>query len=211
MHARSDLLSKTIAFQLMFIIVVFIAESTNMVYSEGFRGFIGSVIAEWLDDGRKMRLTEDFIYIDPSGRRWEAPKGSVIDGASIPCLAWSFIGGPFEGNYRNASVIHDVACIERKLPWQDVHLAFYTAMRAANVDQWKARVMYGAVFHFGPRWPTVRLETRTIGGTISKVPVIEPPPTPTLQEQDFQRLVRFIEEKETLAEPVSLEEIREFR
>ena len=84
-------------------------------------------------------------------------------------------------------------------------------MRAANVDQWKARVMYGAVFHFGPRWPTVRLETRTIGGTISKVPVIEPPPTPTLQEQDFQRLVRFIEEKETLAEPVSLEEIREFR
>src|SRR5687768_12025993 len=106
-------------------------------YAAGFGDFVGKIVAEWLDNGREMRLLEDFAYIDPAGRRWEAPKGSVIDGASIPRFAWSFIGGPFEGAYRNASVIHDVACVERKLAWQDVHLAFYTAMRAANVSQAK--------------------------------------------------------------------------
>ena len=162
-------------------------------------------------DGRTMRLLEDFAYIDPSGRRWEAPKGSVIDGASIPQFAWSLIGGPFEGPYRNASVIHDVACVERKLAWQDVHLAFYTAMRAADVSPWKAKIMYGAVYHFGPRWPAVRLETRTIGGITSRVPVTVPPPPPALQEQDFQRLAEFVETREAAAQPVSLEEIRDFQ
>ena len=195
----------TAAISLLFI---FFAISSH---AAGYGSFIGRIVAEWLDDGLTMRLQEDFAYIDPSGRRWEAPKGSVVDGASIPRLAWSIIGGPFEGSYRNASVIHDVACVERKLAWQDVHLAFYTAMRAANVNQWTARIMYGAVYHFGPRWPTVRLETRTIGSIVSRVPVIVPPPPPALQEQDFHRLVGFIEGREALAQPVSLEEIQEFQ
>jgi hypothetical protein len=41
---------------------------------------------EWLDepgDDRHMRLLNDFWYEDPDGRRWPAPAGSVIDGASI--------------------------------------------------------------------------------------------------------------------------------
>jgi hypothetical protein len=177
----------------------------------GFGDFVGKIVAEWLDNGREMRLLEDFAYIDPAGRRWEAPKGSVIDGASIPRFAWSLIGGPFEGAYRNASVIHDVACVERKLAWQDVHLAFYTAMRAANVSQAKAKVMYAAVYHFGPRWPTVRLETRTVGGITSRVPTTVLPPPSALREQDFQRLAELIEAREAAAQPVSLVEIRDFQ
>lgn len=62
------------------------------------------------------------------------------------------IGGPFEGPYSNASVVHDVACDQRQRPWRDVHLAFYTAMLAAKVDSVNAKVMYGAVYQFGPRW-----------------------------------------------------------
>jgi hypothetical protein len=184
---------------------------TASSHAAGFGTFIGKIVAEWMADGRQMRLLEDFAYIDPSGRRWVAPKGSVIDGASIPRFAWSFIGGPFEGAYRNASVIHDVACVERKLAWQDVHLAFYTAMRAADVSQAKAKIMYGAVYHFGPRWPTVRLETRTIGGVTSRVPVTVPPPPPALREQDFQQLASFIEAREAASQPVSLVEIRNFQ
>ena len=66
--------------------------------------FMGDVIAQWLDDGRLMKLTAPFAYIDPEGERWEAPAGSIVDGASIPQFAWSLIGGPFEGKYRKASV-----------------------------------------------------------------------------------------------------------
>src|ERR687892_2905966 len=100
---------------------------------ENFGKFIGQVVARWDDSGREMVLTEPFGYIDPEGNRWDAPAGSVIDGASIPQVAWSVIGGPFEGKYRNASVIHDVACDQRQRPWDKVHLTFYYAMRACDV------------------------------------------------------------------------------
>lgn len=116
--------------------------------------FVGRVIAEWLDDseGRKMKLTEPFAFIEKSGARWDAPEGSIVDGASIPKIAWSIIGGPFEGKYRNASVIHDVACDDKARPWQSVHKVFYDAMLASGVDISKAKIMYAAVYHFGPRW-----------------------------------------------------------
>jgi hypothetical protein len=120
--------------------------------AESFGRFIGSVVAEWLDDGRKMKLVAPFTYIDPGEVEWLAPAGSVVDGASIPRLAWSLIGGPFEGKYRNASVIHDIACEQRKRPWEVVHESFYYAMRASDVGNVKALIMYAAVYHFGPRW-----------------------------------------------------------
>ena len=52
-----------------------------------------------------MTLLDDFGYVDPGKITWKAPKGHKIDGASIPPVFWSFIGGPFEGKYRNASVV----------------------------------------------------------------------------------------------------------
>lgn len=115
-------------------------------------GYIGRIITEWLDDGRQMRILEPFAYIAQSGTRWDVPEGSIVDGASIPRFAWTMIGGPFEGSYREASVIHDVACVEKTRPWQDVHAVFYEAMRASGVGPIKAKVMYAAVYHFGPRW-----------------------------------------------------------
>jgi hypothetical protein len=121
-------------------------------HQENFGKFIGKVVAQWDDSGREMVLTEPFGYIDPEGNRWDAPAGSVIDGASIPQVAWSVIGGPFEGKYRNASVIHDVACDQRQRPWDKVHLTFYYAMRACDVEESLAGTMYAAVYYFGPRW-----------------------------------------------------------
>lgn len=115
--------------------------------------FVGRIAAEWDSGGRKMKLLEDFQYIGPDKLTWNAPAGSVVDGASIPQIAWSIIGGPFEGKYRDASVIHDIACDERSRPWQSVHEAFYTAMLARGVDVVQAKIMYAAVYHLGPRWP----------------------------------------------------------
>jgi hypothetical protein len=49
-------------------------------------------------------------------------------------------------------VFHDVACDQRTARWQDVHTMFYTGMRCSGVDEEKAKIMYAAVYRFGPRW-----------------------------------------------------------
>ena len=63
-----------------------------------------------------MELLEDFWYEDPKGKRWNTPKGSTINGATIPKALWSIVGPPFVGKYRRASVIHDYAVGEGSAP-----------------------------------------------------------------------------------------------
>ena len=117
-----------------------------------FGHFVGTVKTEWIEPDRKMRLLDDFAYVDPAGGEWKAPKGAIVDGASIPQVLWSVVGSPYTGEYRNASVVHDVACIKRDRPWQDVHRMFYEACRAGGVGEQKTKLMYAAVYHFGPKW-----------------------------------------------------------
>lgn len=114
--------------------------------------FEGKIITEWDGGGRKMTLLEPFTYIDASGRRWPVPKGTTVDGASIPRPFWSVIGGPFEGLYRAPSVVHDFYCDARNRPHQDVHLVFQEAMLTAGVATKRAWLMYQSVDRFGPRW-----------------------------------------------------------
>lgn len=133
-----------------------------------FGHFEGDVIAVWLADGRNMRLTADFAYVDPRRKRWLSPKDSVVNGASIPWIFWSVIGGPFEGQYRNASVLHDVACEQMHNAWQNVHLMFYEACRCGGVAESRAKLMYWAVYHFGPRWRLVS-ETRVVDNRVESV------------------------------------------
>lgn len=132
--------------------VALILSASHFCHAQSFGNYVGNVKAEWLDDGRTMKLLAPLKYIDPARRIWLAPTGWIVDGASIPQFAWSGIGGPFEGKYRYASVIHDVACDEKVRPWELVHETFYYAMRASGVEDWRAKVMYAAVFYFGPRW-----------------------------------------------------------
>jgi Protein of unknown function (DUF1353) len=137
-------------------VLLFLGVSASLCYAQSFGKYVGTVQTEWLDnDDRRMRLLAPFSYVDPKGVTWTAPAGWVIDGASIPVFAWSVIGGPFNGKYRDASVIHDVACDQKAQPWETVHEAFYWAMMASGVEAWRAKVMYAAVYHFGPRWSRV--------------------------------------------------------
>jgi len=71
-----------------------------------FGTFCGSPVVEFENDGRKIKLREDFCFKDDKNRVWQVPKDYVVDGASIPQAFWSFIGGPLDGAYRNASIIH---------------------------------------------------------------------------------------------------------
>ncbi|CAJ0810702.1 MULTISPECIES: DUF1353 domain-containing protein [Ralstonia] len=127
------------------------------IAADEFGHFEGELLVKFMDNGRDVRLLQPYSYIDPAQRRWTAPKGFVSDGASIPKWAWSFVGGPLDDKYRNAAVIHDVGCVERKQKWEIVHLTFYNAMRAAGVSESLAKVMYAAVYHFGPRWTVTTL------------------------------------------------------
>ncbi len=99
-----------------------------------------------------MTLLSELRYTDPKGVVWIAPAGSKIDGASIPRSLWSFMGGPFEGRYRNASVLHDVAYDEHSRPWQDADRMFYNAMRCSGVGALEAKTMYYSLVRFGRHW-----------------------------------------------------------
>jgi hypothetical protein len=122
-----------------------------------FGHFEGEVITKWLkdDDGkdRTMELMEDFSYIDPSGKQWLAAQGRTVDGASIPAAFWSgTLGSPFVGDYRRATVLHDIACQDQTEPHREVHRMFYDAMRCDGVALLKAMTMFKAVDTFGPKW-----------------------------------------------------------
>lgn len=115
--------------------------------------FVGEVKTEWLTaDGRSMKLLEDVKFIDSKGRIWLAPAGSIIDGASIPRFFWRFIGAPFVGYYRRASVIHDVYCKNEAVPSPEVHAMFHEAMLVDKTPRRKAIQMWIAVRLFGPRF-----------------------------------------------------------
>src|SRR5207245_2096027 len=114
--------------------------------------FSGTIKVRWLEDGHLMELLTPILYTESDGTQWYAPAGSTTDGASIPQFAWSLIGGPFEAKYRDAADNHDVACNQKQRYWESVHLAFYNGMRCRGVEAWRAKAMYAAVYHFGPRW-----------------------------------------------------------
>ena len=114
--------------------------------------YSGAPITRWDPDGRTMTLLNELRYTDPKGHVWVAPRGSVVDGASIPQPLWSFMGGPFEGRYRNGSVLHDVAYAEHDRPWQDCDRMFYNAMRCSGVGAVEAKTMYYALYRFGRHW-----------------------------------------------------------
>jgi hypothetical protein len=114
--------------------------------------YSGSPEARWNPDGRTMTLLNELRYTDPKGETWVAPAGSVVDGASIPRSLWTFMGGPFEGKYRNASVLHDVSYDQHKRPWEECDRMFYNAMRCSGVGPVEAKTMYYSLYKFGHHW-----------------------------------------------------------
>ena len=125
-------------------------DNTNPAGPWGY--YSGPVDTRWDADGRTMTLLNELRYTDPKGVVWIAPAGSVIDGASIPRALWSLMGGPFEGKYRNASVLHDVGYDQKNKPPAEVDRMFYNAMRCSGVSAVEAKTMYYSLLRFGRHW-----------------------------------------------------------
>lgn len=126
--------------------------TSGALQSHKFGYYSGPVDTRWESDGRSMTLLSELRYTDPEGVVWIAPAGSKVDGASIPRSLWTIMGGPFEGKYRNASVLHDVAYEQQNKPWSDCDRMFYNAMRCSGVGRVEAGTMYYSLYRFGRHW-----------------------------------------------------------
>jgi hypothetical protein len=156
-----------------------------------FGTFSGTVKTEWIAGSREMELLDDFTYIGPDMVEWKCPKGSKIDGASIPQFLWTAVGSPYTGLYRNASVPHDIACDKKERSSDDVHLMFYNACRCGGCSETEAKVLYAGVLLGGPKW--------AVGG--APIPVVYK--TTNVFEDDFEDAKADIE-----ARNPSLDEIK---
>lgn len=115
--------------------------------------FSGEVFTKWLSGARRlMAVTKQVTFVDANGVHWVAPVDSLVDGASIPRVFWFFMGSPFVGKYRRASVVHDVYCKSKSRPHKQVHKMFYDAARYDGVNYFKAKAMYYAIRLGGPKW-----------------------------------------------------------
>jgi hypothetical protein len=102
----------------------------------------------------KMRVTheiyEQITYLHGVCHTVNIPPGYTFDGATIPRLAWIFIGAPFDPDFCLAACCHDWYCDE-SLKSKDYQArvigdaVFFALLAKAGVPQWKRTAMYLAV------------------------------------------------------------------
>lgn len=123
--------------------------------------FKGNIRAELLapsrpaDTFRDIKLLEAFGFVDARGTHWDVPAGYVSNGASIPPTLWPVVGGPLDGPYRDAAVIHDYYCESRTRTDEETHKMFYEAAVARGTSENIASTMYMGIIFGGPRWQVV--------------------------------------------------------
>ncbi len=113
--------------------------------AQQFGRFSSTITLELLADGRSMKVARPFTYIGADKVEWLVPAGAVTNGATIPSALWSVVGGPWEGKYRDASVVHDHFCTTKLRPAKQTHRMFYDASRARGVSKTVADLMYAAI------------------------------------------------------------------
>ncbi len=106
-----------------------------------------------LSDGQTVNLLSAFAFRTSDGVDWPVPVGVTLQGVSVPRVMWSLIGGPFEGRYRDASILHGYYSDLQSRAWRVTHHMFYAAARVSLVPEFQAKLMFYAVYRFGPRWP----------------------------------------------------------
>ncbi len=153
-------------------------------------------MTRWLTesgDDRNMQLVEPFWFRDPDGKVWDAPEKSTVNGASIPRPLWTLIGSPYTGDYRRASIVHDVACECAHDGEEDRRAAdrmFYHACRTGGCSVREATLLYlgvriGATWSKVPQW----LPAQVAAG---RGPRVQRFVTEAHLEHDFQRMAEML-------------------
>jgi hypothetical protein len=127
--------------------------SSQAAVENRFGAFIGTPVTEWLIDSqqpdRMMALKGDIAFRDKKQNRvWSAAAGQVVDGTSIPRALWTLIGSPFTGDYRRASIVHDIACYDFPKEGPERRAAdrmFYSACRVGGCSALEAYYLYVGV------------------------------------------------------------------
>lgn len=163
---------------------------------------------------RNVQLLEPFGYKDSKGIDWDVPAGYVSDGASIPWSLWSFIGGPYDGPYRDAAVIHDYFCEKKDRKWEDVHAVFLEAALRRGTPEALAQTMYAGILYGGPRWDAPKLNKAQLlpGPKVAQAtdPGLTRRPPSEGEKQRFDELRKWIETTKPTPEQIKkkVEEMR---
>ncbi|GLS33871.1 Protein of unknown function [Mesorhizobium albiziae] len=141
-------------FAIMILLGSTVSGAVNLLAAEAHAGsFTGDFEFRWLNEPtnqhRIMRSLGENSFKDDDGKVWLVPKGTKIDGASIPPVLWTFAGSPFTGNYRRASVVHDFYCDTDTEFRSAIHKMFRDAMAADGISGWELASKYAAVSVFG--------------------------------------------------------------
>ena len=186
--------SAAVAIAIAFVVIgtATISNATEQTRMQ-FGTYDGEISATWQNDraGRSMRIDRAVSFTDPKKAVWHVPIGAIVDGASIPQKLQPFVGTPFVGKYRRATVFHDFYCDTKLRKWKDVHEMFYYAMRADGVSKVQAVIMWAAVRYFGPRWRGLSKTGECIDSCDEAGPK-----TPTVNADWFKRYVDWVNRDE---------------
>jgi len=171
--------------------------------------FSGDPVTVWLTEAgedRRMRLVDDFTFTDPAGKVWLAPLDSVIDGASIPRPLWSLVGSPYTGDYRRASIVHDIACDEAagdRVERRAADRMFYHACREGGCSVEQATILYlgvrvGSEWSNVPRWAPA-LSAYEQGARVRRLI------TEDRMEADFRHIAEIVLHRGLVDDPLELE------
>lgn len=163
-------------------------------------------------EDRFVQLLEPFGYKDSKGVDWDVPAGVISDGASIPWGLWTIVGGPYDGPYRDAAILHDYYCVKKDRPWEQVHAMFLEAAIRRGVPESTAQTMYAGILYGGPRWPTPVQKAQVAPGTSTgrTDPGITQRRATALEKQQFEEIQRWIEQTKPTPEEIMkrMEELR---
>jgi hypothetical protein len=183
----------------------------------------------------KKTLKSELYFTDPTGTVWKANVGDITDGASIPEVFVPLVGDRFEPDFLPAAIIHDhYTDDEHKVRlWTDTARVFYQAMVTNQTPISKAKVMYYAVYTFGPHWGHLKPGQFCGDHCINVVPhnyviesngsdkkleavspsavggffYVEPPHASTTDVPELTDVKKMVEAAEVLGNPMSLGEL----
>lgn len=120
-----------------------------------FKGNLVLIPSDCKEKG-SCELAEPFGYIDKSQQGWEAQKGDVTDGATIPGWAQRFVGVPFTESYIPAAVLHDhySKSVRPVYGWLETQLMFYEVLKVSGVDEPLASSLLLGVLVGSGKWIT---------------------------------------------------------